>query len=500
MPIDYAALQNSPRLLLEAQLRPLQGDRFQPTGFPDLGAGRYTLPDGTEMLLVESAQSVANRMELACWDEANDDLIPELKGLPYVRIDCGDLGKTNTLKEFHRLNSPYIWEGRETDESKKFREAFMSDLGLKPSQKRKQKGEEEGEDNDVPGVLDFRKFYRAVFRRDPNSVLHGVFLEKVAGRLRMARALSGFIEATGVRPAEHGGTKVDHILPSPKVIGLDAKTGYGNVPFHRTEFVAQEIKAYFNLDLALLRGYALGNDATQLLIALALFKIRRFLSEGLRLRTACDLKLTGDVIVTQPDSFKIPPESELLQECTRLINNCQRAKVELPEDAAKPKIPDDLNAIVEFEPGTSGKVSHLTFPKGLTADLAEKTMELFAGAPEIHKAIDHGLSARMFAEVLPVKWEPAAAPKAKVDLPAGTTEPVIPEDLKKLIKFKKGTASKAPRLTFSKGLTADLAEKTKALFPDAPVVHQAIDDALIKSAETKTEDERTSDEHEENQQ
>src|SRR6266540_7488592 len=103
--IDYGKLKTAPRLLLEARLRPLQGHRFQPTGFADLGPARYTLPDGTEMLLVESVQSVANRMELACWDQATDDLIGGLKGLPYVRVDCGDHGKTNTLNEFHRLNS-----------------------------------------------------------------------------------------------------------------------------------------------------------------------------------------------------------------------------------------------------------------------------------------------------------------------------------------------------------------------------------------------------------
>ncbi|HZU45102.1 MAG TPA: type I-U CRISPR-associated RAMP protein Csb1/Cas7u [Terriglobales bacterium] len=323
MPIDYAALQNSPRLLMEAQLRPLQGDRFQPTGFPDLGAARYTLPDGTEMLLVESAQSVANRMEIACWDEANDDLIAELRGLPFVRIDCGDLGKTNTLKEFHRLNSPYIWEGLETEATRQFREAFMKDLGLKSTQKRKTKNEKNDEESDVPGTLDLKKFCQAVFKWDTNSVIHGLFLEKVAGRLRMARALSGFIEASGVHAVESGGTKVDHILPSPKTLGLDAKTGYGNVPFPRTEFVAHKIAAYFNLDLALLRGYALGDEATQLLIALALFKIRRFLSTGLRLRTACDLKPIGEPTVTQPSGFDVPVESQLVSECQRLIGRCR---------------------------------------------------------------------------------------------------------------------------------------------------------------------------------
>jgi CRISPR-associated protein Csb1 len=430
MPIDYATLEKSSRLLMEVALRPLQGDRFQPTGFPDLGAGRYALPDGTEMLLVESAQSVANRLELACWDEANDDLIPELKGLPYVRIDCGDLGKTNTLKEFHRLNSPYIWEGRETEASKKFREAFMNDLGLKPTQKRKKKGDEEVEEADVPGVLDFRKFYRAIFRWDPNSVIHGVFLEKVAGRLRMTRALSGFIEATGVRPAENGGAKFDHILPSPKVIGLDAKTGYGNVPFHRTEFVGK-IKVYFNLDLALLRGYGLGDDATRLLIALALFKIRRFLSTGLRLRTACDLKPEGEMNVTQPTGFTVPPETDLLTECKRLIDSCAKAK--------------------------------------------------------------------LFAEVMPVKWEAAATAKATVDLPSDSSDPSIPEDLKRLVKFKKGTSKKAPQLTFLRGLTADLAEKTKALFAMAPEVCKAIDDALKQVTEPFEGEKQHSDQDKEGQ-
>ena len=32
----YNALDNHPRLLLESDLRPVQGHRFQPTGFPDL--------------------------------------------------------------------------------------------------------------------------------------------------------------------------------------------------------------------------------------------------------------------------------------------------------------------------------------------------------------------------------------------------------------------------------------------------------------------------------
>ena len=54
------------------------------------------------------------------------------------------------------------------------------------------------------------------------------------------------------------------------------------------------ITAFFNLDLALIRGFGLSADVEILLIAISLFKIQRFLRDGLRLRTACDLDLDGD--------------------------------------------------------------------------------------------------------------------------------------------------------------------------------------------------------------
>ena len=34
MTIDWQQLENEPRLLMEAELKPIQGSRFQPTGFP----------------------------------------------------------------------------------------------------------------------------------------------------------------------------------------------------------------------------------------------------------------------------------------------------------------------------------------------------------------------------------------------------------------------------------------------------------------------------------
>ncbi|MBI4026455.1 MAG: type I-U CRISPR-associated protein Cas7 [Verrucomicrobia bacterium] len=306
MPIDYSVLAKAPRLLIQAVLRPLQGERFQVTGFADLGPARYTLPDGTEKLLVESAQSVANRLEIACWDDASDELIPELEGLPYIRVKTPDDRRlTNSILEAHRINSPYILEGKD---KRVFDQLKKDAAGLES------------------GPVKLTDLARLVFRYDANAILHGVFIAKselAGGRLRLARAISGFIEATDVRIAESGGVKNDRVDPSG-----DTKAGFGNVPFHRTEFVAKNITAFFNLDLALLRGYGLGNDATALLITLALFKVRRFLATGLRLRTACDLEVGGELQVIRPGTgFTVPDESTLLTECRRLIEQCANAKL-----------------------------------------------------------------------------------------------------------------------------------------------------------------------------
>ena len=108
---------------------------------------------------------------------------------------------------------------------------------------------------------------------DTNALLHGVFLAKkelAGGRLRLPRSLSAFIEAGNARVATSGGVKNDSVHPKG-----DTAKGFGNVPFSRDEWVAERIVAYFNLDLRQIRAFGLGEDADRLLIALALFKIRR---------------------------------------------------------------------------------------------------------------------------------------------------------------------------------------------------------------------------------
>ena len=134
----------------------------------------------------------------------------------------------------------------------------------------------------------------------------------------MPRALSAFIEATGVSPADSGGVKNDPVDPRG-----DTSKGFGNVPFHRTEYTAESITAYFNLDLAQIRAYGLGENAERFLVTLALWKVRKFLDTGLRLRTACDLAVAGDLEVTRPSNgFTVPPTPELETALPALIQAC----------------------------------------------------------------------------------------------------------------------------------------------------------------------------------
>jgi CRISPR-associated protein Csb1 len=287
-------LPNASRLLIRARLAPLQGSRFQPTGFPDLGAARYRLHDGTEMLLVESAQSVANRMESVCWDEEAADLVAPLRGLPFVQVYDADRPLTTSLSEAHRLNSVYI-------EKSDFAPSLQAAIGY---------------DKDKP--LDRQRLISAVCKYDPNALLHGVFLESIAGVLRIPRALSGFIEARNVSEVASGGVKNDNVRASKGDGDRNAAEGYGNVPYHRVEFTAEDVDAFFNLDLAQLRSYRLPPATTQTLYALAIYKIRAFLDRGLRLRTACDFRVE-DVEVTRPEGLSLPTEDHAISALRALI-------------------------------------------------------------------------------------------------------------------------------------------------------------------------------------
>lgn len=295
MSLNFDALKDQSRVLIEVPLQPVQGSRFQPTGFPDLGAATFKGFDSegntVDCLLVESAQSMANRLEAVCWDEGANQLVSSLAGLPYVEATLPDGTVTDSIREAHRLNSPYIASSK----SKEF-DAIKAEIGFEANK-----------------PFDRRKLAKALFKYDPCSLLHGTFLEKIGGVVRLPRVISAFIEASGIEVASAGGVKIDRVQPASGESTPYGKAaeGYGNVPYHRDEYTARSITAYFNVDLAQLRGYGLGHAAENLLVAISLFKIRKFLHDGLRLRTACDLEQKGEINVQRPTNFQIPKLADI---------------------------------------------------------------------------------------------------------------------------------------------------------------------------------------------
>lgn len=292
---DLAALLEAPRLKLLADLEPMAGSRFQPTGFPDLGAATYPSPaNGETLLLVESAQSMANRLEATLWDDSQDRPVPVVDGLPYVRVlDRSGAYLTSSRTESHRLASAYVKEA--TIGGEKGVELIGARLGLAKGR-----------------PIDHGRVARAVFDLDPLCLVHGVFFADKAwhGQPKIARALSAFVEAAGVEAAFSGGVKFDHVSNTGDIDPGGAKEGFGNVPFARTEYVARSITASFVIDLSQIRHYALEQREKELLAALALYEIRSLLDEGLRLRTACDLAVVAERCEL-PSGFALPRLAKL---------------------------------------------------------------------------------------------------------------------------------------------------------------------------------------------
>ncbi len=303
MSINLKPLADQHRLLFAIPLKPLQGRRFQPTGFPNLGAATYQTKAGL-CLLVESAQSTANRLEQVAWDETRKDVVADLDGISHVRVVRGKEKAffTDSMLESHRINSPYLLEGAD----KSFMETLREELGSLED-----------------GPIDRAKLTQTLLKYDVGSLLHGVFLAKkelAGGRIRLSRSLSAFIEAEGVRVAASGGVKNDHINPSGKT-----DKGFGNVPFARDEFTAEAITLYVNLDLAQIRGYGLGENVERMLVLLALWKLRALLDAGLRLRTACDLQVDSTTITATNTTFTLPQLNEITPDLKAAIKACAKS-------------------------------------------------------------------------------------------------------------------------------------------------------------------------------
>lgn len=304
----------SNRLLYDVELQPVQGSRFAPTGFADLGPAVFPQPteDGwMDCLLVESAQSMANRLEATLWDHGAKSPIPEVQRLPYIRVvDADGDHLTSSREESHRLASSYIRSGRLGDQTGS--EIIVKRLGLS---------------DNTP--LDYHALALAVFSLDPVALVHGVFFagkggKEFPGQPKFARLVTSFIEAQDVRRAESGGVKRDHVNHTQESSGGDSTDGYGSIPFARTEWTARRITASFNIDLAQLRSYGLPGPAEDLLTALAKFEIASLLSMPLRLRTNCDLELV-DAAVADRSGDVLESVADLSEQVRVAAEQCEQS-------------------------------------------------------------------------------------------------------------------------------------------------------------------------------
>lgn len=267
------------RRRLTLTLEPVAGSRFQPTGFPALGAATFERADTDgELLLVESVQSMANRLESTTWDAARNQPAAEVASLPYVRVvDGAGTYLTSSRVEAHRLASAYVLDS--TLDGAPVRDALRDRLGLAAGR-----------------PLDARRVAAEVFALDPVSLVHGVFFaqQKWPWQPKIARALTCFIEAEDVRAAVSGGVKRDSVYNTVED-KRGTKDGYGSVPHTRVEFTAARIRLYAVIDDQQIESYGLSPAATEVVAALAEWELATLLAEGLRLRTACDLVVSGSV-------------------------------------------------------------------------------------------------------------------------------------------------------------------------------------------------------------
>lgn len=298
------------REVFKVPMRPVAGSRFQPTGFPDIGAAVFDRPVDDDRkwekcLVLESAQSMANHLEAVAWDPGEEMPVSALAGLPYVRVvDEHGLYVTSSRTEAHRLASAFV------------KDSTLDGVGMKDIIRDRLKLRD-----DTP--LSPRDIAAAVCAMDPMCLVHGVFFaetDKVwPGQPKIARALTAFAEAHDVQEAISGGVKRDDVRHSTKDTVGRASEGYGSVPFHRTEYVARSIEVSFVLDLDQLASYGLPDPGAELLATAAHWEIRALLERGFRPRTACDLEIQDDAPLGS-----LPSLDELNAHLHGLVGRCSQ--------------------------------------------------------------------------------------------------------------------------------------------------------------------------------
>lgn len=323
-------------LVIKARLKPVAGlDRFQPAGFPEVGHVIYDAPPKDKkgvrkVCIVDSAASMANHLEAVCLAGPTDSqLHDDLTGLPYVVCvtdrnsrfegsnvvldpsDPKDRVVATSLTEGHRIASDYFLDGLPAP-----RWVAETKTTVKKGGKEEEKVIPAHWEGDTFRDLLRREFeiievikdktyfipsetwwsiYRTIFKFDPNSLVHGVLFAKE--QIKISRLLTAHHEAIGASRVGRSGVKFDRL----------GKTTSGQPIFAVDEETAEEIRATFIFDLALLRSYGRGEHGLsdfkkQLLLNLALWKVRQLLARPWRYRTGCHLVCEADGISWETES------------------------------------------------------------------------------------------------------------------------------------------------------------------------------------------------------
>ena len=284
-----AKLLGQDRVLISAELHLANGSFFQPTGFPDIGACIYTDGAGHRRCLVESEQSMANRLEAVCMKAPGVWREPLARKLPVIRVEDkkNRLLATN-LTEPHRVASSYVLESTINGEKPAKNDRTTLEGKLK---------DHLGIDGKTWPLDDREKLTQSVFALDPAAILHGFqFMQWETVGLRAARLLHARLEATVADvdgEVHYGLVKVDGIEPESSAT---KKSNKGQSIAHKQRYVPvpKSIQATFEIDVLALRERSLvpvadadcadegsSNRAAQrFLLALALWKIHRFLTNG----------------------------------------------------------------------------------------------------------------------------------------------------------------------------------------------------------------------------
>lgn len=304
-------LYGQDRVVITASLALTNGRFLQPTGFSDIDACIYRDKEGRRWCLVESEQSMSNRLEAVCM-KSPGVWVDDLKGLPLiaVRNKAGDLLATN-LTEPHRIASSYILEGKRAANGD-MRALLEAKLGL-------QNG---GDFWPMDRRADLE---RLVFALDPSALLHGFqFVQWKFVGLRQTRLVHARLEAELADEPEvhYGMVKWDAIEPEST---REERANKGQSIAAKSRIVPKNIIATFEIDVLGLKSLSLEEDQKKFLLGLALWKIGAFLANkpsfdprsratgpSLRLRADCYVTCDGSISWSGNSSKGTTSTKELL--------------------------------------------------------------------------------------------------------------------------------------------------------------------------------------------